>query len=255
VSIGFDGKRICGVKDHIGNADCAWPFLDVTVYAEGMIGQISLRDAAEWAIQGWNDVCGIRMTMTANPKTAHIVTGPVRIDGPNNILAQCELPCGFLANRWRQLRCEVDSSEAFVLSTNPPANRIDVGRTLRHEYGHGLGVGHIETGNLMAAIYSSSIYLPQNGDIIQVRARYGKPQASAPKPTIPSIPVPTPGDKPAGGTVKELIPCLLKYGGDLLSELTPEERRALIRTAINFWRGMSAEQKLELQNATESLRA
>lgn len=243
----FDGTRICGVADHLGGIQCQWPFRDLFVHATGSVNGIALTDAAEVAIKGWNDICGIRLQMTSDFDKSHIHIVQARIDGPGNILADCEMPC-FGGGGWRRLRCRVDNSENFVLCTGgPPAGKIDVGRTLMHEIGHGaIGVGHIEIGNLMAAMYSDKIWLPKDGDRIQALARYPvlvpKPQ---PKPT---------GDPSMGGILKDLIPCAIKYGGDLISELTPEERRALIRTAVNFWRGLSSEQKAELQAATESLR-
>ncbi len=190
----FDGKIICGVPDHVGNVACLWPFSFVSVFAEGAIGHLALADAVEWALAEWNKVCGIRLTMSTNPRTAHIVCRPGRLDGPSNVLAQCELPCGFSPTNWRQINMTCDLSEALVLAENPPPNRIDAGRMVCHELGHGLGIGHIETGNLMAPVYSTSIRRPRDGDAVQARARYGAPALPpdpTPVPSTPSNPTPT----------------------------------------------------------------
>ena len=133
--------------------------------------------------------------MSANRKTAHILCKPGHLDGPSNVLAQCELPCGFSPHSWRQLNMTCDLSEALVLAENPPAGKIDAGRMVCHELGHGLGVGHIASGNLMAPTYSNSIRAPRNGDVVEVRARYGLPAAPtpvpAPGPSAPSNPSPS----------------------------------------------------------------
>ena len=136
----FEGKIICGVPDNVGSVDCLWPFRDVDVYAEGAIGPLFLADAVEWAIAQWNAVCGIRLKMSANRKTAHILCKPGHLDGPSNVLAQCELPCGFSSHSWRQINMTCDLSEALVLADNPPPNKIDAGRMVCYELGHGLGV-------------------------------------------------------------------------------------------------------------------
>lgn len=191
----FEGKIICGVPDNVGSVDCLWPFRDVEVYAEGAIGSLFLADAVEWALAQWNAVCGIRLRMSANRKTAHVLCKPGHLDGPSNVLAQCELPCGFSPHSWRQLNMTCDLSEALVLAENPPAGKIDAGRMVCHELGHGLGVGHIASGNLMAPTYSNSIRAPRNGDVVEVRARYGLPAAPtpvpAPGPSAPSNPSPS----------------------------------------------------------------
>lgn len=194
----FDGKIICGVPDHVGNVECEWPFEDVLVYASGMLGGVNLADAVEQAIGGWNNVCGIRLALAANPKSAHIVVGQGAIDGPNGTLAFSELPCGFTPAQWRQLQQKYDTGEMWVIADNPPGGKIDAVRVVCHEIGHAIGIQHIAMGNLMAPTYSASIRWPREGDITQARARYGKPvlvvPPPAPVPTVPQpVPVPIPG--------------------------------------------------------------
>lgn len=190
----YDGVRLCGVADHLGDVSSRWPIKDVTVYAGGKIGEVNMADAIEWAIKQWNAVCGIRLTMSTNPNTANILVRTAQIDGRGKILAQSGLPVGYTPNFMPQIPQEYDPAEDFVLSLNPPVNKIDLGRTSCHELGHALGCGHISMGNLMAPIYSTTIYTPQNGDIMEMRARYGDPipvsppSAQPPIPTVPALP-------------------------------------------------------------------
>ena len=50
----MSGPKMCGVPDNVGDMSCQWPFLDVSIYAEGRAGQINLADAMELAIPKWN---------------------------------------------------------------------------------------------------------------------------------------------------------------------------------------------------------
>lgn len=218
----YDGARICGVADNLGNVSCQWPFRDVNVFAAGRIGSVNLADAMELSLPAWNNVCGIRLSMTTNLKTAHIAVGVGRIDGPGSILAQNQLPCGFTANNWRQLRGEYDASEAFVIAENPPPNRIDLVRVCAHETGHGIGINHIGDGNLMAPSYSGRIALPQNGDIVEARARYGAPTA-APQP--PTVPPEAPGLP--GFDVQTVLGALLKIGMEFFANMPAEQKAAI----------------------------
>lgn len=184
----YNGVRICGNADHLGDVSVKWPFADLLLFASGTINGVSLADAIDVARRAWNDVCGIRLAMTTNPRTAHLVVSVGRIDGPGKVLAENELPVGFSGpSNWRTLNGLYDSSEAVVLADNPPSNRLDLGRICRHELGHFLGISHISDGNLMAPVYSTTIRLPQNGDILEARARYGGPMAPVP-PTTPTEP-------------------------------------------------------------------
>lgn len=185
----LDNTRVCGVPDHLGGGDCKWPFPMVFVHAEGRLGEVNVRDAVEQALNGWNAVCGLKLTMATNAQTAHIVVTSGRIDGPSGVLAWSELPCGFTASQWRQLKQQYDTGEIWTIADNPPSGRIDAVRVICHELGHAIGISHIHDGNLMAPMYSTSIRWPQRGDIAEARARYGLP--------TPTIPPPGPGLPPA----------------------------------------------------------
>lgn len=194
MSSDFDGCRICNVPDHLGDVSVRWPAeykRNLMIFAAGNVGQVPLDLAIELALKAWNDVCGVRMSMSTNPKTAHLVLEVGPIDGPGKVLAQNELPVGFFGPaNVRQLRGLYDSSERVVLADNPPSDKLDLGRIARHELGHFLGISHITDGNLMAPTYSSRIRLPQNGDILEARARYGDPVVMPPNGSTPDVPAP-----------------------------------------------------------------
>jgi hypothetical protein len=239
----YDGQRICGVADHIGNVTCQWPMRDVTVFAAGQAGQVSLADAMELALPLWNRVCGVNLQMSTNARTANIVVQVGRIDGPGNVLAQNELPCGFTAHRMRQLQGLYDGSEAFVIADNPPAGKIDLVRVCCHEIGHGIGIGHINDGNLMAPTYSSRVAGPQNGDIVEARARYGQPSPITPIPLPnPVNPAPALPGLPPGLDVGTIFSTLLTLGVELFRAMPAEQRQRLI--AWLWTQLLPAEQKL-----------
>lgn len=247
--------RVCGVPDHLGGMDCLWPFKDVNVYAGGKWGQIDLREIGEFACMSWNQVCGINMQMTTNARTAHITMDTKAIDGPFGTLAYSELPCGFSPQQWRTLQQMYDIGELVVFAENPPSNKVDGGRIGTHEIGHAIGISHINAGNLMAPSYAPDIRFPQRGDIAEGRARYGLPSGTSPPPvTPPPVIPPVPPIKPpvvpgipGGIDIGKLFPCIAQYGIEIFANLSPDERKQLITTLLQFWRSMSPAQRQRLE--------
>ena len=137
------------------------------------------REIIKEAFSGWESVCGIRFLEDDRSGYGGIEFGLYPQAQPGGVLADCQLPNATTRpSDWLDLR--MDHSEAWTVSRNPPANRIDVVRVICHEAGHGIGISHITNGNLMAPMYSARIGAPQAGDIEQARARYGMPRASRP---------------------------------------------------------------------------
>lgn len=180
----YDGVNLCGTDDTAAAAGamCKWPSLNVTwtIVADlPGFARESFKNAAALAWLWWSEVCGIRPSYVDSPQFANVLMG-VQTIGPGNVLADSELPCGVTMNS--QLRQRYDTAEAWVVSENPPPNRIDLVRVICHELGHVIGIPHIGTGNLMAPVYSLAIRKPVSGDIAEAVARYGLPTSPPPAP-------------------------------------------------------------------------
>jgi hypothetical protein len=245
----------------MGGGACVWPFptnsdgrVPVRVYAKGRLGQVDIEEAADSANKGWNNVCGIHMHMHANPRTAHIRMTTGSIDGPSGTLGWSELPCGFSAEQWKQVTQKYDVDERWVIAINPPSDRIDAVRVVMHELGHGIGISHISDGNLMAPMYSDAIYLPQRGDTMEAIYRYGSvPSAHdpVPDPIPPLDPGETDDSPPTDIGWGDLLPCLSRWGFDVIGELTPKERKQLVKCMIGAWRGLTPKERKLVRRLTE----
>ena len=175
----YDGQQLCGVDDRLGASGqmCRWPSLDVTWSITGTLPNIepeTFKRVCDQAWSAWAKVCGIRPRYVEGPGNLSI---GIQTIGPGGVLADCELPCG--ASMQSRLRMRIDTAEAWVVADNPPSSKVDLLRVLIHEIGHGIGIPHVGTGNLMAPIYSTTINRPMSGDISEAVSRYG---LSAPIP-------------------------------------------------------------------------
>lgn len=135
------------------------------------------RRACEDAFTAWAAVCGVEPYFEATAANALILIGTRGIDGPGGVLAESQLPNGTLrpVQQWYD-------SERWVVAADPPPGTIDLLRVLMHEIGHALGIGHIESGNLLQPTYSLRIRAPQAGDVREAQARYGPPAKTPPPP-------------------------------------------------------------------------
>lgn len=211
----YDGMRLCGVEDTlgVGSGMCRWPQPDVSWSIIADLpgwGREALQAAIESAFAGWSKVCGLRPVFRGFGERSNITIG-VQTIGPGQVLADCELPCGYSMGHSARMR--IDTAEAWVNAENPPSNRVDLVRTVCHELGHGIGIPHIGGGNLMAPTYSSQIRWPLAGDIAEAVARYGLPAANPnPAPVDPMNP-------PVDDGFTELAALLLDRNGKLVFRL------------------------------------
>lgn len=206
----FDGVRVCGVPDHFGSGSlCKWPDGDIRWTVVAVLPGFSeeeFTDCARRALDILAGVCGITPRFVESASQARILVGVRQIDGRMGVLAESELPCGQV----RQCRQWYDTGESWVVSDNPPSNKIDLLRVMLHELCHALGMPHISDGNLMAPTYSRDINRPQTGDVAELQRRYGRPK------TRPSEPPPAEKPNTPGG---DLMNAILR--GLLLSVLEP----------------------------------
>lgn len=131
----------------------------------------------------WSHVCGIEFIEDDAIGWGGIEFGLYPQPQPGGVLADCMLPWDkgpnsrskMTGREWLPLR--MDPAERWSNSHNPRADYVDPVRVIGHEGGHGIGISHIDEGNLMAPMYSVKIKGPQIGDIRQAVARYGEPRA------------------------------------------------------------------------------
>lgn len=143
-----------------------------------------------WAFLQWTRHANLfTVFMPKIDRDTDIVISSGRIDGRGNTLAWSELP------PTPQVNQKYDSAEPFAFSSNPLAGKIDLGATAAHEIGHAFGISHRNPQPrnsppaLLDPIYNPNIRTPQEWDIEQIQARYGKPQPSTP-PVDPDTPLP-----------------------------------------------------------------
>jgi len=201
----YDGQVVCGSDVSLAVGQMyRWPSPDVTWGIAATLPGFALesfRSACELAWSYWSGVCGIRPRYVESG-FANISIG-LQTLGPGNVLADAELPVSVSMSS--SLRMRIDTAEAWVVADNPPPNKIDLVRVICHELGHiGIGIGHINSGNLMAPTYSSSIRSPRPADIAEGVSRYGLPT---------SPPLPPPVDPPSSNY--EEVYALLSKGGQL----------------------------------------
>lgn len=183
--------RFCNLPDVMpvtqGNL-CKWadPTItwDVTAFPTTLAGgKDKFVACIAEAFARWAKVCGIRPVYSPGNPSVKITVGTRLIDGKFGVLAESELPCGNV----QQCRQWYDTGDQWKAFDGGPAspNDLDIVRVATHELGHALGMNHIGTGNLLAPIYSNTVWTPQNGDIQEMQARYGPPLAA---PTVPIPP-------------------------------------------------------------------
>jgi hypothetical protein len=171
------------------------------------------QDAFALALSYWAEVCAIVFSMTPDPSKANGLFEFGRIDDQSSTLAWQELPCG-KDTPGRQLKGRYDTAEPWIVSEDPPAQRIDLVRVAAHECGHWLGLDHLAEGALLAPYYDRTIRKPQAADIKEAQLRYGPP--------IPKTPTPGPGTPPVSPKRRKLVVDIMdEYGTHWHSEMKP----------------------------------
>jgi hypothetical protein len=139
-----------------------------------------LKAAADIGLNGWRTCSGLEPVFTNSARDARLLIYAARLDGPGRVLADCELPMG-----QSQVKMRLDISEDWVAKIKLPV-------VIRHEGGHGAGLGHAPGGsiNWMAPQYNPSVLAAGAWDTQEMIGRYGRVRPIS--PTGPSLP-------PSGG--------------------------------------------------------
>ena len=184
--------KVCGVPDHLGVGQvCKWPDGKVGVSLHGRLPAISddeFLGCIRWACTQVNAVCGAFLFVAEVPGRVRVFVK--RLDGPNGVLAQSELPCGPVT----VCRQDYDDSERWS-SAGPPwaPGMVPLRLTFLHELLHALGVSHAPAGMtaVMAPILNTALTTLQPWDKEQLVLRYG-PKRATPPPDPRPDPVPDP---------------------------------------------------------------
>ena len=188
-------RRICALPDKLPMREAVqFPQKDVTWHPAEPVRPFNHTQTVQifkWGFSRWAQVCGIRPKYEPNAQRANVLARVGNIDGPAGTLAWSEL-----AN-WPRTNQRYDDSEQWYYSgwlSNPPAAAIELGAVVVHELGHALGIPHLGNGNVMQPMYQWGLRTPQDDDIRQARARYGRPATQPEPPPAPPKPEPPPAD-------------------------------------------------------------
>lgn len=132
------------------------------------------------AFDRWSQHGRMKWQKAANAQDCTISIITARIDGPQGVLADCQLPYPGMR---RPLRCRFDN-ERFTGDLDPRNGYIGLPHVACHEFGHGIGFPHLpvdSTPDLMNPTYNPKVYAPQIDESTICRKLYGEPvQGSAP---------------------------------------------------------------------------
>ena len=181
--------EFCGVREQFGftnRPQSKLPMLDPTWYFDGDLPGLSdatVDATIQAALSTWSKRCRPVWSKAATMASATLKIITTRIDGPLNILADCEFPYPGM----RQILMRLDM-EKFTTAFNPGPNYLGLPHVVAHEGGHAMGVFHLaddSTPDLMNARYNARIWEPQDDDAAIVLQLYGPPLAIIPQPTPP----------------------------------------------------------------------
>ena len=180
---------ICGFSETITTGELKRD-ASARFWVESALSTLSrenLRYQVKQAFAAWSSVANVHGEEASSPDEAHLLVRVASIDGRSGVLADCMLP-GPPVQLMR-----LDNAEQWTVHVGADVapNEIDIVRVLAHELGHFWGLGHAPQGsqNLMAPMYSRTIWLPVGDwDLSNIVSLYGKPTSLIPAPGEHRIP-------------------------------------------------------------------
>lgn len=171
-----DGLLFCGVCEEFlaARRDRKWAKGTVRWFVADYLPGIvhaELEAVYRQAFKNWADVCGLKFEQVETAHASDYVIGSRNIDGTGGTLAESQLPYGNDA----QIRAWLDTGDLWTLNSPPLVpQKISLLSVATHEFGHGIGIGHIRAaGSLMNPYYYPALFAPQAADIAEALSRYG----------------------------------------------------------------------------------
>ncbi len=153
-----------------------------------------LRDAIMAGFGMWAKVSDAVADLTEDSNAAQFVIFTTRLDGPQGVLADCEMP----GRGYKPQRMRIDNSERFDTFIGQQSQNgdsfLDLVRIIGHEGGHAYGLPHLDDngkGNdLMDSLYNPKLWEPSQFEADYMARWFGKPKTPPPTPALPPT---TPG--------------------------------------------------------------
>jgi hypothetical protein len=162
----------------------------------GQLRAAQVKEAIEAAVNEIRAVTdGLLFDLFTPTIGANLICKLARLDGPNGVLADCQIPMPNASTDNTQLQMRIDTGEVWRVFSGSMNGAIDFQRVWLHEFLHGIGLGHkpasIAKPALIAPMYSPAIRNLQEADIGEIVRRYGGR-------TTPTEPPPAPIPSPTG---------------------------------------------------------
>jgi hypothetical protein len=200
----LEGFRFCGLDDNVlaqTAGQCRWPDKRVTWFVRDTVPGLSLEECradARWVMGQLAASCGLIVSEAPDAASARVLYVTRRLDGPQGVLAQAQLPCGPI----QQSRVEFDSGEQWGKLGD--ARRVIYRLVNLHETCHAVGVGHLNKPPtaVMNPTYNASLQVLQTADVAELVERYGPP-----------APPPAPNGNPGVALPAEVLADALRKAG------------------------------------------
>lgn len=150
----------------------------------GSLSDMDLKQTREANLAEIAAACDVKFEYTSNPRTANLYDVALRLDGPNGVLADRQIPVGNVSDLTQLLGRHDDAERWGLYDDVPPVGFLDWGRVDLHELLHAMGLGHGQVmpadSALIEPMYNPKIRHLQRRDKSELVRRYGESKAAAP---------------------------------------------------------------------------